>query len=345
MNSRSHSPRGFTLIELLVVIAIIAVLIALLLPAVQQAREAARRSQCKNNLKQLGLAMHNYLDTYGSFPPCYVDLRGAQGVSDNQGHWAWSAFILPYMELSQVFNTLNVGNSTATQSVTANTAIMQQSYPAFRCPSDTGPKRYTPSIGDEAGFAIVTSGGTNTGLSLTNYVVCNNTRAVRQQAATTSNNGNTGAVGMFWRDSNCKHRTITDGSSNTLMIGERAFRPAPPGKKQVNAGLMSAARDRDGLGPASHDTTGGSDGSQGLMSIAGSIYNSINPAITSAAYTGSFEYASFGSQHVGGAHFVFADGHVGFLSDNIHNYTITDATDSVLEALLGISDGYVIGEF
>ncbi|MEZ6126391.1 MAG: DUF1559 domain-containing protein [Planctomycetaceae bacterium] len=103
MKSLQVQKRGFTLIELLVVIAIIAILIALLLPAVQQAREAARRTQCKNNLKQLGLAFHNYHDIYNTFPPAYVDLRGAGGVPDNDGHWAWSAFILPQIDQSTSF--------------------------------------------------------------------------------------------------------------------------------------------------------------------------------------------------------------------------------------------------
>src|SRR5262245_9570190 len=104
---RPHARRGFTLIELLVVIAIIGVLIALLLPAVQQAREAARRIQCVNNLKQIGIALHNYHDTNGSFP--------LGGVSTPSSAWArescltWRALILPQMEANTVFNALNLG--------------------------------------------------------------------------------------------------------------------------------------------------------------------------------------------------------------------------------------------
>ena len=95
--------RGFTLIELLVVIAIIAILIALLLPAVQQAREAARRSQCKNNMKQIGLALHNYHDVYNTFPPGYV---GQTDVSILAGYglWSWSALILPYIDQAPLYN-------------------------------------------------------------------------------------------------------------------------------------------------------------------------------------------------------------------------------------------------
>ena len=111
MNKRLRSP-GFTLIELLVVIAIIAVLIALLLPAVQQAREAARRTQCKNNLKQIGLALHNYHDTFLIFPEAaYWDLTVIASPNiDSQ--WCWSTMILPYMDQANLFNSMRVGPST-----------------------------------------------------------------------------------------------------------------------------------------------------------------------------------------------------------------------------------------
>ena len=106
--------RGFTLIELLVVIAIIAVLVSLLLPAVQQAREAARRTQCRNNLKQIGLAMHNYEGTFGSFPPGYLGATTncsmiRNGVAPNvaQG-WGWGTFILPFVDQANVYSAMNV---------------------------------------------------------------------------------------------------------------------------------------------------------------------------------------------------------------------------------------------
>src|SRR5271168_1332900 len=104
--SRRHVSRGFTLIELLVVIAIIAVLIALLLPAVQAAREAARRAQCVNNLKQLGLAVHNYLSQQNSFPPLIAPFANVNGPSAATGAWplSWAVAILPNLEQTQLFN-------------------------------------------------------------------------------------------------------------------------------------------------------------------------------------------------------------------------------------------------
>jgi prepilin-type N-terminal cleavage/methylation domain-containing protein len=100
--------RGFTLIELLVVIAIIGVLVGLLLPAVQAAREAARRIQCTNNLKQMGLALQNYHDAIGAFPPGYISRRGPDGDNIGPG-WGWGAMILPQIEQGIVFNSINFG--------------------------------------------------------------------------------------------------------------------------------------------------------------------------------------------------------------------------------------------
>ncbi len=142
------TPRAFTLIELLVVIAIISVLISLLLPAVQSAREAARRAQCTNNLKQIGLAFHNYEEAIGTFPPGYVstinmtvvnpcnsDQEMQNGVDLGTG-WAWGSMILPFMEQQPLYNSINFNLSVA---YVANDTCSLTALSVHLCPSDAGP--------------------------------------------------------------------------------------------------------------------------------------------------------------------------------------------------------------
>jgi len=350
-----HSPNmlrrhAFTLIELLVVIAIIAILVALLLPAVQQAREAARRSSCKNNLKQLGLAMHNYHDTYTVFPPGYVDLRGSSAgfaVSDlnDNGHWAWSAHILPFLELGNIYEQINVGEVTGSQALAANLDVMTQSQSAFRCPSDTGPGKFDAN--QEGGYAVLAPrGGTNRGLAVSNYIVSNNIANVRINQASDARNGYSGGVGMFFRDSRIRFRDLTDGSSNTLMLGERAYQLG--GVRQA-AGTLYLVRGQDGScdgGPTAGDSGHCSSWTQGFLTISGSTVYPINPVDLSA---GTDRRQAYSSHHQGGAQFCLADGSVRFLSENIEmNRDVVGGRympDSVYEKLAAIQDGLPIGEF
>src|SRR5579871_6659577 len=132
--------KGFTLIELLVVIAIIAVLMALLLPAVQQAREAARRSQCKNNLKQVGLALHNYHEIANMLPPGWVGITaGAPDIHGLNG-WGWASKILPLLDQSTAYNQINFSVDVSNA---ANNAMRLTTFPVFRCPSDPQPDTWT----------------------------------------------------------------------------------------------------------------------------------------------------------------------------------------------------------
>jgi len=330
----------FTLIELLVVIAIIAILVALLLPAVQSAREAARRSQCKNNLKQIGLALHNYHGTYGTLPPGYVDLRGARGsgtpLADNDGHWSWTAFVLPFMDLAPLSEKLRAGDLTATQSLQVNALEMKQGVPTFRCPSDVGPEAHL--AGTDPGYAIENTSNSNTGLALTNYVGSNNTTSVRQQGASNPKNGTSGAVGAFYRDSSVRFRDITDGTSSTLLVGERAWRI---GGVRMSAGTLFAVRDANGNGPSAQDASVAWN--QGLMTIVGSVRHGINPVLTSANQAQS---QNFSSLHGGGAHFVLGDGQVRFISEHIDSGLASPwTTNSILTGLVGVQDEYDTGEF
>ena len=196
----SPKRRAFTLIELLVVIAIIAVLIALLLPAVQQAREAARRTQCKNNLKQLGLAMHNYLSTHNAFPP--------NGVSNATGSQTWSAqaFLLPYVDGGNLFNMIdfNVGYGQGTNA-TLNVKAMR--IPVLLCPSDPKDRQRLTSTGAPDHYPL-------------SYAVGRGIYETHRLSL-----GFDGG-GAFAYNMSTRERDFTDGMSNTVGISEvKCFTP------------------------------------------------------------------------------------------------------------------------
>jgi prepilin-type N-terminal cleavage/methylation domain-containing protein/prepilin-type processing-associated H-X9-DG protein len=200
---RPHSlHRGFTLIELLVVIAIIAVLMALLLPAVQSAREAARRAQCKNNLKQIGLALHNYLDANRVFPPSFC-VGGGTG-----GKWSPMARILPYLEQGNLYDIadLNINYSVG---VNATSGVTEMSIPVNRCPSEvnTEIRVGTPSY------------------SPPNYAFNAGTWKVFTHANPLENGGTPGD-GAFSPNSKFAPQSFRDGMSNTLCASEiRTYTP------------------------------------------------------------------------------------------------------------------------
>ena len=207
-------PSGFTLIELLVVIAIIAVLIALLLPAVQSAREAARRTQCTNNLKQIGLALHGYHDTNGVFPPGYLILPGGNvlmGTPEPLTHdtgpgWAWGSLILPYVEQSPVHASLNFNLPCWRP---ANTTGAGTSLGIFHCPSvSEGSKTY--DVKDQAGNILAT-------FSRSHYPA----NSGRQEAwAYAVDDWSTMSDGPIYRNSRTSVASVSDGLSNTIFLGE-----------------------------------------------------------------------------------------------------------------------------
>ncbi|HEX4414934.1 MAG TPA: DUF1559 domain-containing protein [Lacipirellulaceae bacterium] len=206
MTARSPRPRAFTLVELLVVIAIIGILVALLLPAIQAAREAARRSQCKNNLKQIGLALHNYESTRRTFPPGYTSAATTLNGPGTGPGWGWGAYILPYLEESsiQIDFTKPITDPLYDQTRTLT-------LPVFRCPSDSVELPLFP----------VQDGGSTTlsQVTFSNYVGVAGTQEVTDFPDT--------GTGVLFRNKSIALKQITDGLSHTLMIGERDSHKSP----------------------------------------------------------------------------------------------------------------------
>ena len=264
---RSLFRRGFTLIELLVVIAIIAILIALLLPAVQQAREAARRTQCKNNLMQLGIAMHNYEMSFEMMPSGTVNLTGPIRNLEEGYHMGWLVQLLPSIEQAGLFGNINFNESAYAP---ANSGPRAISIATFQCPSDNrqllGSSSYAGCFGGD------------------------------DVAIDVNNNG------LLFLNSGVGYQEIRDGASNTILAGEKII---PAGFKDLGwmSGTMATLRNTGVAINAGWDIGGPRTTRNGSMAPL--------PAPSDTATSG------YSSQHTGGAQFVFADGSVRFLSENI----------------------------
>ena len=199
----SGAPRrkGFTLIELLVVIAIIAVLVGLLVPAVQKVREAANRMSCTNNLKQIGLALHNHNDTFGSFPAGYMDFQSQVINPANLGTgWGWASRILPFVEQDNLFRAIRFDKMIADP---LNAPTRSQVVKTFLCPSDNHTQAFRTD-------------GNSVEVGPSNYVGMFGSREMAEDPGR--------GEGCFFRNSRIRISDLSDGSSNTLMVGERTSR-------------------------------------------------------------------------------------------------------------------------
>ena len=207
-SERRSVSSGFTLIELLVVIAIIAILIGLLLPAVQKVRESAARTQCANNLKQVGVGMHNYHGAYRYFPPGFISAAAAVNGEGLGPGWGWAAHLLPYVEQENLYRQIALNRDIADP---ANAAVRVTSLKVYLCPSDSPPG---PT------FTVKGSGGAPIcPVAFANYVGLGGMYEV-----TTYPDVNTG---VLLRNSRYRVTDITDGSSSTLLATERQSRRSP----------------------------------------------------------------------------------------------------------------------
>jgi prepilin-type N-terminal cleavage/methylation domain-containing protein/prepilin-type processing-associated H-X9-DG protein len=211
-----RAKRGFTLVELLVVIAIIGILVALLLPAVQAAREAARRTSCFNNLKQVGIAIHNYHDTYRTIPAGWIgqEVPGGRPLAEGTPGWGWAAMLLPFLEEENVKERLIDFRLSIDDPVHDPVRVFPLKL--YRCPSDTGPEKFLmPSESDP-----------NTPLgeiATANYVGVFGTLELEDCEGLAPGMICRGD-GVFYHHSGTRFAHILDGLSNTLMVGERSFR-------------------------------------------------------------------------------------------------------------------------
>ena len=308
---------GFTLIELLVVIAIIAVLISLLLPAVQQAREAARRTQCKNNLHQLGLAVHNYHDQTNRIPPCGIDVSGLGITCGIDTVWPWSVMLLPHLDQANLYNSI----STTTGSLTLggppavgfsaysgsfpNPSVLSKPLAVYRCTSDTG--NATIDVTDICGYGPKTYGRSN-------YAAVEGSN-INPQNPLFADNGAFPAYNSITYIIQCrKFSDVSDGLSNTIFIGEKRSAGKVNG---LNIGY-------DNQWPAFNDT---------IRRVSGQCQRN-DPMNFKTAGDSS---EAFSSTHAGGAHFLLGDGSVRFIQENIDI--------DLYGYLAAIADGQVLGEF
>jgi prepilin-type N-terminal cleavage/methylation domain-containing protein/prepilin-type processing-associated H-X9-DG protein len=306
---RIRARRGFTLIELLVVIAIIAILIGLLLPAVQKVREAAARSKCSNNMKQIGLALHSYNDVIGHLP---------LGMPDDDGRsWSWRVRILPYVEQQAAYNLLyqdtshvwlppndgsgpnglnidSVSQSEVNGGLTAGGGVPQRLLPVFVCPSDILPDH------DNNGYAkanyVGNSGNPNSWAAGKTWNGCSQVKGNTQNGVLLYSNDNNTNWTVRLTD-------VIDGLSNTVAVGEAT---------------VSTQAQITGSGRAFPTWAGGNnDGNCTGWYGGGSALRLMSSVFTLNRRTGDQSNASFGSMHTNGANFLLGDGSVRFVSNAV----------------------------
>jgi prepilin-type N-terminal cleavage/methylation domain-containing protein/prepilin-type processing-associated H-X9-DG protein len=276
--------RGFTIVELLVVITIVGILVSLLLPAVQAARGAARRTQCSNNLKQIGLALTNYHDSFGTFPSGYLTGVGPTG-SDTGPGWGWCSLILPYMEQGNVWNAIDFSVP-----IERAPSIVTQTIPTLLCPANELAWQWWPA-------EVLDSSGNPTRL------ICKVAFAP-YVGVMGSNDVSPLGDGLFFRNSSVRMQDIIDGTSQTIAVGERAYVLG----EATWVGAVTGA----GLFP---DPDEGEIAVQTFKPSSGMVLGHVGK--NNGPNSPTSEINQFYSLHGPGVNFLFADGHVAFLPASI----------------------------
>ena len=306
---------GFTLVELLVVIAIIGILIAMLLPAVQSVREAARRIQCANNLKQMGLAMLNYESSHRHFPPGYLE-------SDSPFRaYYWSAFTLPFLEQSPLFNSIEFDqpfNLVGTPNYQAAAVYL----PVYQCPSSGVPQNAIDGQG------IV-------GRAPSTYLACASGLLGFESGAQpyVGNSSSNISDGIFFENSETRHASISDGLSNSVMVGE-SLHDFEHGGFDRSGGYEIV--DHWTIGSDFHGGQTPHDQSSDISEVIGTTACQLNAIFDDEAPVDHQELG-YSSRHLGVVQFCFADGHVSAISESVEL--------RVLSAIGSRNRGEVVGEY